>query len=512
MRQAIADTRRLSQTATVVPLPAPVGGWNTSDSFANMPPLDAIVMDNFTPEDNSVDLRKGDESFATNMSGNVETLAEYVGATANKLLAASDGNIYDITAGGVIGSTLGTGFTNARWQTANYNTFMFWANGADTLQRYDGTTLANSTFTGVTLADIINVSVVKNRVWLVEKDSGSAWYGAAAAVTGALTEFNVGEVARSGYLVTVESWSQDAGDGMNDFTVFIMSTGQCLVYQGDVSTTFTLEGKFDAPPPIGRRCAVNLGGELIVITSGGYFTMSNIMAGQIRPEDALSSKIRKAAKEAYTLGSSFNGWDVLVTPDQGNVIVNVPIATNEFVQHVFSTVSKGWGRWLSQDTFSLGTLNDDLYGGHNGGEVYKMETGTVDASRSNANIEGYVVQAFNAFEEATQRNKQVTAVKPFVSGSGQIDCTFAVWPDYRVGTLAANLQQLNPGGQPWEEYTTINWENWDLLWGSDQGGVSTINLSANVIGDTFAVACALDTDESFQWFETNLTIKPGGIV
>ena len=88
-----------------------------------------------------------------------------------------------------------------------------------------------------------------------------------------MTKFDVGEIARNGYLVKVETWSVDAGDGMNDFTVFIMSTGQILVYSGDPAGSFSIVGNFEAPPPIGYRCTAHVGGELVIITSGGYFTL-----------------------------------------------------------------------------------------------------------------------------------------------------------------------------------------------------------------------------------------------
>lgn len=518
MRQPLANNARARQVSTVVALPAPIGGWNTASSLASMPPLDAITMDNFIPEEKGVVLRGGDSLFSENMSGDVETLVEYTAPGGNELLAASDGNIYDITSGGSSPTSLGSGFTNALWQTANYNSHMFFANGADTVQDYNGTTLANSTFTFAAsapaggLADLINVNVVRDRLWFVEDATGHAWYGPLAGVTGNLTLFDIGEISRSGFLMQVASWSRDSGDGMDDLTVFIMSTGQCIVYQGDPASTFSRVGAFDAPKPIARRCTINLGGELIIITRGGYFTLSDIMAGQVRPQDALSAKIRTAVSDAVEVGGSFDGWGITLTPDQRKLIVNYPTVDGAtFEQHVFSTITKGWGRWQQRNTFAIGTLNDDLYGGFTGGEVYKLETGKVDASRSDANIEGYCIQAFNSFEDITSRNKYVTMIKPFVRGTGDIPVTVRVWADYETAVPDANLQSLNPGGLAWELYNVVNWEDWALPWGSDDGGVSTVNLSANVRGDTFAPSILVNTAESVTWQDTNLTIQPGGI-
>jgi len=532
MRQPLADTRRFVQTSTVIPLQAPVGGWNTADSLATMPQLDAIVMDNFIPEETGVILRGGDTIFATGMSGAVEMLIEYVSPTDNQLLAASDGNIYNITSGTPV--LIGSGFTNAQWQTANYNTFTFFANGADTVQRYDGTTLADSTFTGVTLSELINVSAVRNRVWFVRKDTGEAYYGGLNAVSGALTLFDVGEVARAGFLVEISTWSRDAGDGMDDLTIFTMSTGDTLAYTGDVASTFTLVGNFEAPKPIGFRCTTNIGGELAVITEGGYFTLSDIMSGQIRPQDALSAKIRQAVNDAFKLSGNLFGWSIHLTEDNRKMIINVPVTSDIYNQHVFNTVTKAWGRWLDRNTFSIASFLGNLYGGFADGKVFILETGRTDASSPatweetninwedatqlwqsapGANIKGYVIQAFNDFNGVLPgvRNKQLSMIQPFIEGTGNINTTVGVWTDFSFGTLVSNLQTLNLQSLDWQEVEDL-WESADFDWDFNQGAVSQVNLSANAIGSSFAVAVDADTNQSIAWYSSNLTIRPGGII
>ena len=512
MRTARADTRRFTQTSTVASLPAPVGGWNTADGLSTMPPTDAVLMDNFIPEETGVILRGGDTTFATGMSGAVEMLVDYVSPTDDQLLAASDGNIYNITSG--TPSLLGSGFTNAQWQTTNYNGFTFFANGADTVQRYNGTTLANSTFTGVTLSQLNNVTAVRNRVWFVREDTGEAYYGPLAGVSGTLTLFDVGEIARSGFLVKVASWSRDAGDGADDVTIFIMSTGQVLAFTGDVASTFSLVGSYKAPRPIKKRCTVNIGGELVIITEGGYFTMSDIQSGQISPQDALSSKIRTAVSQAFEDGGTIDGWSVHLTADNKNIVINVPKTSTTFDQHVFNTITKAWGRWRDRETFSLTPFLGRLYGGFAGGKVFLLEDGTTDASRTDANIEGYVIQAFNSLEGTITgtRNKRIPMIQPFIEGSGDITCTVALLTDYKVTTIVSNLNTLNPGGISWDEFSIDNWEDWLLVWGEGQGGVSVLNLSAEALGSAFAVALDADTDQTLRWYSTNLTIEPGGIV
>ena len=98
---AKAPSTQRSQTSSVA---APIGGWNARDSLGAMEPLDAVTLTNWWPGTNSVILRNGYTKFATGITGQVETIMSYSSGTANKLFAAAAGKIYNITAGGAVGS------------------------------------------------------------------------------------------------------------------------------------------------------------------------------------------------------------------------------------------------------------------------------------------------------------------------------------------------------------------------------------------------------------------------
>lgn len=87
----------------IASLPAPVGGWNARDSYAEMGPTDAVVMQNYFPLTTSVALRFGHTRFATGMTGQCETVMAYAGGSTNKLFSAnSGGRIYNISSGGLM--------------------------------------------------------------------------------------------------------------------------------------------------------------------------------------------------------------------------------------------------------------------------------------------------------------------------------------------------------------------------------------------------------------------------
>lgn len=92
-----------------ISLPSPVGGWNAIDSIAAMPPKDAVLMVNWFPLTTSVTLRSGYENWATGISGQVESLLAYSGASVNALFGINkNGSVYDVTVQGPITTNYGS--------------------------------------------------------------------------------------------------------------------------------------------------------------------------------------------------------------------------------------------------------------------------------------------------------------------------------------------------------------------------------------------------------------------
>ena len=56
-----------------------------------MGPADAVVLDNFFPDENEVRLRKGSSSHATGLTHDVESLMSYKSGAASKMFAATTG-------------------------------------------------------------------------------------------------------------------------------------------------------------------------------------------------------------------------------------------------------------------------------------------------------------------------------------------------------------------------------------------------------------------------------------
>jgi len=269
--------------ASTASLPAPVGGLNARDSLANMAPTDAVVMENWYPTTTSVDIRKGYQPWSTGYANPVQSLFRYAPTTGGyKLFAASGTSFFDATTNGAVGAAVVTGLTNAQWQYTNIVTpggsFLWAVNGVDNGKLYNGTTWADVSITGVASTAIANVNVFGNRLFLVEKNTLNIWYLAVQSIAGAATKFDLSTIfPRGGYLMSMATWSIDAGAGLNDMAVFASSEGEIAIYQGIDPASWTKQGVYYVGRPIGRKCLTKMGGDAIYLCQQGVFPLSRAL-------------------------------------------------------------------------------------------------------------------------------------------------------------------------------------------------------------------------------------------
>ena len=396
--------QQITRTASV---PAPVGGWNARDSLAAMDRADAVVLQNFFALPYSVRLRKGYTSWATGLGVQVETLMQYRPPTGGgSMFAAAGANIYDVTSGGAVGAAVVSGLTNARWQYIDFavggTSYLYAVNGADNPRLYNGVAWTVPAVTGVTTTNLVNINVHKSRIWFIESGTLKAWYLPTNSVGGAVSALDLsGLCVRGGYLMTMATWTLDAGRGMDDHAVFITSEGEIVVYAGvdpASAATWQLVGVYAMGTPLGRRCAVKYAGDVLVITKDGLFPLSKaLMSSRVNTKTALTDKIQSAVSEATTLyGTSF-GWQTMIYPPENMLFLNVPVAVGSQQQYVMNTISGAWSNFTNMPANCWELWNDILYFGGNG-VVYKAWNGTND---NGANIVGEALPAFNYFGSAT---------------------------------------------------------------------------------------------------------------
>lgn len=429
-----------------VSLPAPVKGWNARDPWPEMDRAEAIQLDNMFPEFDGVRLRRGYDAHATG-TGSVLTLHSYRYGALNKLLAFSNGNIWDVTSTGAatsLDSTVSTGI----WSVLNFGPYAIMVNGTDTPRKYDGTAVTTTTYTGTGLTPegFVGVSSFKNRLFFWEANSLAFWYGGTQNIAGNLEKFDLSYIAALGGKITaLGTWSIDAGDGIDDVFVIILSSGQILIYQGTDpgdANAWALNGIFQIGEPISERGLVKFGGDLVIMTADGYTPLSRALPlGRTNNSVSISDKISGAVKEAVRINKNSTGWQAIQYPKGGYLLFNVPTGIGGFDQHIMNTSTGAWCRFTNQPAQCWAVHSDNLYFGAANG-VYRADSGTAD---NGADIQFDARTAFSQMA-AQGRQKRWTMVRPVMRISGQIPLSIRLSIDYgTVEPSAATTSGSAPG-------------------------------------------------------------------
>lgn len=480
--------------------PAPTGGWNARNNIADMPVTDAAILDNWFPGTSRVRIRRGFEEHVTGLPGIVETLMTYSSGTADKFFAASGTAIYDVTTPGVVGAAVASSKTNARWQYANMGTsggqFLIGVNGADTPIKYDGTTWGTSAITGSTSTNFININVYKRRLFFTIKQSLKFAFLPVESIAGAASEFDLApECQRGGYLMAMGTWTRDGGDGLDDFAVFYTSKGEVLLYQGSDPSdadNWSLVGRFELPAPIGRRCMVKAGADLVLISQDGFVPLSSGLAnGRATKRLAISDKIRDAVNTATrSYGDNF-GWQGVLYPRGSMMVFNIPTVEGiEAEQYVANTLTGAWCRFTGMDAMCWGLLNEELYFGGDS-TVYKADSGFSD---NGANIESDVQQAYSSLGYGGL--KAFRQIRPIFTTDGVIHPSLSINIDYETLNPTSSPTFTAPVGAVWDV------SPWDTTAWSVGLSVSRDYVSVEGVGYVGAIRMKLDV-MGFEVFWNN---------
>lgn len=475
---------------------APIGGWNTRDAVAAMPDSDAVLLDNWFPTTTGLISRKGHTSFCTGLGSNVEMLAEYHAGTTRKFLAAAGGYIYDISSGS--GTVLGSGFNIARWNYANFNAYMLLANGSDTPQNYNGSTLAAAGWTGsgLTATELLGVHVYKNRAYFWENNSQDFWYGGTNSVTGTLTKFPLSRLGqKGGNLVSIKSITRDGGSGSDDLIAFFMSSGTVIVYTGSDpgdANNWALQGIYTIGEPITGRTLVETKGDVLIATKADMVSLLQVMqeGGFNNTPSKLSGAVASAAR---SYGSNI-GWQAVLYPQGNMILLNVPIASYQTShQYVLNTITGAPCRFTGWNASCFGVYNGNLYFGGSGA-VYKADYGYNDAG-GNIAIAGQ--QAFTMLGNSSK--KRLARFRPILKSLGTVSLTASLAYDYgELGT--GQTKSLTTSGSPWDT------SPWDATSWSSENGMFKPQYLASGIGTAVSLKLATSFKTiQLEWFRTDFS-------
>ena len=361
---------------------------------------------------------------------------------------------------------------------------------------------------GITSENLIQPVSHKGRIYYVEKDSASFFYCAASSYAGELAEFDLGEVTtQGGDLLFMASWTLDSGAGVDDLAVFVFSTGEIVVYTGSDpgnAADWSLLGRFQTGTPLGRKAAMDIGGDVILLTVDGYVPLSAVLqAGRYSEQSNFSAKIDPAVKSAAQAYQDNFGWESVFWPEGSLVVVNVPISSSESVQHVRNTTKGAWCKFEGVSASCWAVYDGVLYFGAPDGYVYSLS----GVSDQGAFIPYESIQAFNYFG-APEMKKQATAAMPI---------TNYAWPKYIDSRFMVDQDVVNlPTSPAPPEPPASAWDvgEWNVAeWTLTPPGAKVARRNATGMGFSLAYAMRFKSrSQSVAWYSTQIWVKPAGIV
>lgn len=508
-------------TAQPAPLPIPTGGWNTNAPLTAAPPDSAIVLDNFFPQAAFVELRRGFSQHCDTTSADpVESLMPYHSndGLTDALFAAAGSVIYDVTTSTPASDV--TAMTNARWQHVQFatsgGTFLLCANGQDAVRSYNGTAWSTPTLTGVTSADIIDITSHLNRLWFLEKDSTNAWFLPTGQIAGTVRLFPLGGLFKlGGKLLKIISWQLEGEGGGNDLLVFLSDRGEAVVFAGTDPTnsaTWAKKGSYMIGTPIGRRCALQLGGDVAIICVDGVVPLSQALVIERSAAErvALTANIQPTMAESARLYSTNFGWELISYPRGTRAILNVPaVENNTIFQYVMNTVTGAWCRFRNQNANCWAILRDRIYFGTDGGIIHEADIGGNDNGMA---IEGDLITAFH---DLGNRGivKHFPMVRPLITAASAITPGVGINVDFELGAEVETQEtQLD---------TLAAWDvsEWDVaVWPADSFLIKDWQSVAAKPGSTVSVRLKVSailegSDESLLRLNAlDILHSPGGFI
>lgn len=544
---ALARQRTIQQVYMRQP---PVRGLNTVDPIALMPPTDALEMDNLISADGGIALRAGWYEYATNIGGatdTVRTVLSFDDTTASsmasplsqsELFAATDDGIYLIEGGGDLsavapdialsGAQFAGRLASVQYSAGGGN-YLVSCSETDGAFIYDGITWKKCTntgtagpgmITGIDPAQFVQVVAWKKRLGFVERNSGRSWWLDPNSVGGTAQAFDFGPLfIHGGALLALINWTQDAGEGIDDYLVALSTAGDIAIYRGTDPTDaaqFSAVGLWSiGQPPIGRRCFTQSGGNIYFVTDFGIVPISQVVQGGLdtvlmagTDESKQLRKLQQLLKRDFAVSINTVGWELLKIPSQALLYLARPaISVTEHIQYAFQMHTLSWSRMLDIPGNTFFNRFTETYAGTSDGRVLRVFDGETDRMKVDGTgkqeVRARLTPAFDYFDSppATKRalmfraNFQ-SAQMPAYAVSMNADLFINSSPTWPVS--------LTTGGSLWDQ------SFWDQAsWG---GGINSWAewRSVRAMGKSLSPTIFIASEQSVILASLSYMIQIGG--
>jgi hypothetical protein len=305
----------------------------------------------------------------------------------------------------------------------------------------------------------------------------------------------------------LDTWTIDAGYGVDDNLVFMTSEGEVIVYRGtdpSSAATWALAGVWKLGSPIGTRAMLKWAGDLLILTYDGLLPLAqSLQSSRLDPRVALSNKIQgaiAAATTAYGGNHAAVGWQVVYSAKNNAVWINVPVAEGQQQQYVMNTITTSWCNFTGWSANCWEIYKDEPYFG---GDGYVAQAWTSTYTDDTSNISTNALQAFNYFGSRGVK-KYFTRARPSIFTNGQPNIFVGMNIDFEVGDNSAALSFSGSIPGIWGTGT------WDYAsWGAN---LAITNNWQGITGIGYAGALQLKSASSgiqIEWASTDVVYQTG---
>ena len=364
--------------------------------------------------------------------------------------------------------------------------------------------------TGVDSSTFINVNLFKNRLWFTQKDTLKAWYLDVNSIGGAATAFDFSGIARNGgFLQAMGTWTIDAGQGVDDYAVFVTNMGEVIVYNGTdptSSTTWALKGVWQLGQTFNRRCFFKFAGDLLLLTQDGLVPLASaLQSSRLDPRINITDKIYQAVSQAASNYYDNFGWQVNYYASLNMLILNVPV-TEGTQQYVMHTITKSWANFtnISANCWEVHGKADIFFGGN--GFVGRFWDSTDDAG---SNINATIQQAYSYFDSRATLKRFTMARPIFITDNSLPTVLVGISTDFNP-TSPTGSASFNPANVPVGRWDAGIWDY--NLWG---GGNNVQKQWQGVTGLGFSGGVSMSIASQgvdLHWASTDIVFETGGVL
>jgi hypothetical protein len=525
-----------TQNHQAYPFGAPLGGLDVTQPLPGGNPNTAIRLENLIPRTLGCQMRRGYIRWLSHLSGEVRSLMKYQSPTGNNqlLAATAAGDVYNVTtthpSSFVPTPVLAvpTGAPIGEWTSLNFTTnvgthVLLMVNPGSGYWIYDGTT-----FTQITLGAGANqilgvnpnffsfVTVYKNRVWFIEKDTTRAWYLPFGQDAGTAAAFDFGSMLpNGGSLQALINWTYDgsSGVGVNNQLVIVANQGDVLVYGGDdpaSASTFQVVGRwFIGRIPVGNRFFSNYQQDVALLSERGMCFMSELMRGDGQWENPkIASNINSALAVEIAGSLDTRYWEICFLPHEQLLMINRAEVDIENLQWVYEVNNKAFAILRGYPILTVISFNGKTFAGDLSGNIWQMFEGGTDGqvdAISGADLEGIVVTTFQPLGEAV-RVKRFQMVRPsFISDSAP-GIQAALNSEWNLEIVGSAPAYLGAGSGAWDVGL------WDVAVWSGSGQSYEAWTGATGTGRYAALAMKVRASADTLFVGWQALVEPGGVL